>query len=204
MIITDVVKTWPAWMKWSEPWLCENYGQVPFKVADFTMPLDDFDRYSRACRDERPLYLFDSQFAAKCPELGTDYEVPPYFADDLFGVLDESRPDYRWLIMGPARSGSSFHVDPNGTSAWNAVLTGKKKWVMFPPDTVPPGIVIKPDGTGIETPASLIEWCAPSSIQAFAHCDFDCLQSQGWCASAICSPVRCAPARCLKSEWIRA
>jgi len=39
----------------------------------------------------------------------------------------------RWLIVGPARSGSSFHVDPNCTSAWNAVVRGSKKWIMFPP-----------------------------------------------------------------------
>jgi hypothetical protein len=34
----------------------------------------------------------------------------------------EGRPDYRWLIMGPARSGSSFHVDPNCNFAWNATI----------------------------------------------------------------------------------
>ena len=28
-------------------------------------------------------------------------------------MLEEERPDWRWLIMGPARSGSAFHVDPN-------------------------------------------------------------------------------------------
>ena len=161
VIITDVVKTWPAWSKWSVSWLSKKYGKVPLKVANFEMPLNEFDRYSKACRDERPLYLFDSQFAVKCAELESDYEVPPYFADDLFGVLGKNRPDHRWLIVGPTRSGSSFHVDPNGTSAWNAVLTGKKKWIMFPPDSVPPGVVIKPDGTGVETPISLIEWYTP-------------------------------------------
>lgn len=39
----------------------------------------------------------------------------------------------RWLIIGPHRSGSSFHVDPNATCAWNAVVSGAKKWILFPP-----------------------------------------------------------------------
>lgn len=30
--------------------------------------------------------------------------------------------------------------DPNATSAWNAVITGAKKWIMYPPDTMPPGV----------------------------------------------------------------
>ncbi len=67
-------------------------------------------------------------------------QVPEYFAEDLFGVLGEdARPHHRWLIMGPARSGSSFHKDPNATSAWNAVIKGSKKWILFPPHVTPPG-----------------------------------------------------------------
>ena len=67
-------------------------------------------------------------------------QVPKYFDEDLFSVLgDEGRPDFRWLIMGPPRSGSTFHKDPNATSAWNAVVTGSKKWIMYPPHALPPG-----------------------------------------------------------------
>ena len=36
-----------------------------------------------AVQEERPLYLFDKHFGDKCPELLSDYTIPPYFADDL-------------------------------------------------------------------------------------------------------------------------
>ena len=41
--------------------------------------------------------------------------VPSYFEEDLFSVLGDKRPHYRWLLLGPCRSGSSFHIDPNAT-----------------------------------------------------------------------------------------
>ena len=63
---------------------------------------------------------------------------PPHFArDDLFKHLgEETRPFYQWLIAGPKRGGSSFHIDPNMTNAWNACLTGRKRWLLFPSSIV--------------------------------------------------------------------
>eukprot|EP00802_Teleaulax_amphioxeia_P005967 Tamp_05971.p1 GENE.Tamp_05971~~Tamp_05971.p1 ORF type:complete len:538 (+),score=107.72 Tamp_05971:33-1616(+) len=158
VIITDVVTKWPAMHKWSPEFLQSRYAGVKFAVGAVEMELDAFLRYAASVQEERPLYLFDKHFGEKCPELANDYSIPPYFADDLFSVLEEERPDWRWLIMGPARSGSAFHVDPNQTSAWNAVITGRKKWIMWPPHYHPPGVWPSADETETTSPASITEW----------------------------------------------
>lgn len=90
--------------------------------------------------------------------LADEYTIPPCFAQDAFTILSHDRPDHRWLILGPARSGSTFHKDPNGTCAWNAVVTGAKLWIMSPPDHPPPGVYVSADEAEVTSPLSIAEW----------------------------------------------
>ncbi|CAH2073842.1 unnamed protein product [Thlaspi arvense] len=158
VLLEGCLDDWPATEKWSKDYLTKVVGDVEFAVGPVEMKLENYFRYSDRVSEERPLYLFDPKFAEKVPVLDTEYEVPVYFREDLFSVLGNGRPDYRWIIIGPSGSGSSFHIDPNSTSAWNAVITGSKKWVLFPPDVVPPGVHPSPDGAEVACPVSIMEW----------------------------------------------
>ncbi|XVE96224.1 hypothetical protein REPUB_Repub02eG0203300 [Reevesia pubescens] len=158
VLLEGCMDNWGALRKWDRDYLVNLCSDVQFSVGPVKMRLEDYFSYSDQVKEERPLYLFDPKFAEKIPTLGSEYEVPVYFREDLFSVLGNGRPDYRWIIIGPAGSGSSFHIDPNSTSAWKAVIRGSKKWVLFPPDVVPPGVHPSPDGAEVACPVSIIEW----------------------------------------------
>jgi len=107
------------------------------------MYLKDYLWYATqgAAVDDNPIYLFE-KLTGDHRLLG-DYTVPKYFTSeyDLFTAVSPPLITARWLLLGPPRSGSNIHFDPNHTSAWNTLLLGHKKWVLFPPDT--PEVMLK-------------------------------------------------------------
>jgi hypothetical protein len=153
---------------WSTERLVAKYADVTFRAEAVDWPLSTYVDYMENSRDESPLYLFDRSFGEKMglkitnqPDEGADYWEPTCFGPDLFHLLDQQRPDHRWLIVGPDRSGSTFHKDPNATSAWNAVLKGSKYWIMFPSSPSlppPPGVFVSQDQSEVTSPLSIAEW----------------------------------------------
>lgn len=158
VILTEAIDTWPAIHKWTDEYLTTTCAGKSFYAGGYEFSMDQYLHYSRTLVDDQPLFIFDRHFASTVPVLAADYNVPVYFQDDFFSLLGDDRPDYRWLIIGPKKSGSSFHIDPNATNAWNGVIRGSKKWIMFPPDVVPPGVHPSEDGDVVSTPVSLMEW----------------------------------------------
>ncbi|KRZ31245.1 Bifunctional arginine demethylase and lysyl-hydroxylase JMJD6, partial [Trichinella pseudospiralis] len=81
-----------------------------------------------------------------------------FFKDDLFCYASERRPpSHRWFGMGPARFGTAIYIDPLGTHAWNAVISGQRCWCLFPPDTPESLVKLKP-GEGCEHRSEAIIW----------------------------------------------
>ncbi|RMZ83405.1 hypothetical protein DV737_g1639, partial [Chaetothyriales sp. CBS 132003] len=160
-MLTDVVNKWRLFEEWDQEALVAKHGDTVFRAEAVDWPMGMYFQYMNETEDESPLYLFDRGFVEKMRlHVGPngDYAPPECFQEDLFTVLGQQRPDHRWLIIGPARSGSTFHKDPNSTSAWNAVIRGSKYWIMFPPSILPPGVHMSEDEGEVTSPLSIAEW----------------------------------------------
>ena len=109
------------------------------------MTMKRYVDYCKMQSDETPHYVFEPHFGEKAPSLLREYSRKSLqlFPEDYLSALGKrTRPNFRWIVMGPARSGAPWHLDPTYTSAWNALLVGRKRWAFYPPGTVPPGVSV--------------------------------------------------------------
>uniref|UniRef100_A0A6B2L0W0 JmjC domain-containing protein n=1 Tax=Arcella intermedia TaxID=1963864 RepID=A0A6B2L0W0_9EUKA len=181
VIFTDSMKDWPANSGWTKEKLVKKYGDSTFTLDQQVYdPKTNSSQHARMTMggyfnyidvlsgtEETPIYLFDPAFGEEDPELLQDYQIPKYFPQDLMEVIgpvsrtqsngELIRPDFRWLLIGPPRSGSDFHIDPNTTSAWNALVSGRKIWVFYPPDITPVGVERRGLSSTLSTESAL-EW----------------------------------------------
>ncbi|KAL8231955.1 hypothetical protein R6Q57_001733 [Mikania cordata] len=189
VLVSGLADTWLAKETWTPEQLLIKYKDLPFRISQrsankIAMKLKDYVSYMQEQHDEDPLYIFDDKFGEVAPDLLKDYSVPHLFPDDYFDVLDsDQRPPFRWLIIGPERSGASWHVDPALTSAWNTLLCGRKRWALYPPGRVPLGVTVHvndEDGdVDIETPSSLQWWLDFYPLLADEDKPIECTQLPG-------------------------
>ena len=132
VLIRGAAHDWDCSEKWKDTSYClQKTKGRSFRATSGVAPLPanfTLESYLEYCKfdnlEEAPLYLFDRTALAPGSPLWHDYmeglkSACPYWDPtsdevyhDLFKVLGEGkRPDHTWIIVGPKRSGSVFHID---------------------------------------------------------------------------------------------
>ena len=144
IVVSGLLQSWPALTTWSFAALRERIGQVVVDCGGGAggMPFYLVAHNALSSDPDTGLYVFDSDFtedggkAGLLPDFGP---LPTLARGDIFAAGaaggHTDRPVWRWLLAGPAGSGSCLHQDPWRYSSWNASIVGHKQWVLFPPDT---------------------------------------------------------------------
>ena len=158
VLIHGCTKDWKAMESCTFSRLVERFGEFQWRFSDVhaeTLSLRTYQKYmtDQGVLDDAPLAVYDSQFGHTDDRsvLLQEYQVPKCFLEkDLYSLMDsikssnpsnsecdplDQRPPFRWILIGPARSGTGLHIDPAGTHAWVTLVEGCKRWILFPPDT---------------------------------------------------------------------
>ncbi len=140
VVIEGLMANWEAWNILRFDSLAERVGELTVEVGKTIAPaakremlMKDFLRYVATTSDEDPYYLSNWRFQHDLPELRGAYSVPNYFYSWLQYLPEEIRPDFKWIFLGPGRTGTGLHTDVMMSSAWNALFVGRKLWIFLPP-----------------------------------------------------------------------
>jgi len=162
VIVDGLADGWRAQERWcSAEEFAKHYGDMPLKVHELVsvsgmgkgtelwLPACHYIEYAQNATTDAPFYVFQKKFIdGQHDELFEDYECPSLFADDLWDLTPKLRAGFaqhKFFCLGGERTGSALHVDPHFTGAWNTLLCGEKRWVLFPPETSPGEIGVPTD-----------------------------------------------------------
>ena len=150
VVISDGAWDWKAWSLWTLNFFKSEYGRTRLKVTKNLsegktraniMTVSEYIDYVQHFEEDNPYYLRDWTLEIDFPELLDDYTIPSYFQNWLDRIpIEENRPWWMWkgwkgwIFIGPKRTGTQPHEDVVNSSAWLALIQGKKKWAILPPD----------------------------------------------------------------------
>ncbi|ELR25075.1 jumonji domain containing 6, putative [Acanthamoeba castellanii str. Neff] len=92
-----------------------------------------FSEYlDRVSWDER---LSVTEEADKFPHLTGGWASPSLFGPNLYETIPSGVcPPFKYLIVSASGFGTPLHTEPDGGSTWLALLSGRKRWLVFPQD----------------------------------------------------------------------
>lgn len=105
VVIRGCTHTWKSEEFWNHRKLLQLLGNKLYKVGEdddgqkLRMTMNSFIKYMIHNTDDSPLYLFENTNVAteELRPILDNYQVPPYFTEDVFALLDDKdRPPFRW------------------------------------------------------------------------------------------------------------
>ncbi len=160
-VIADGAEEWKARSTWNMRFFEERYGDVRLQVTRIARgrtesagvkTIAEYADYLRTQNHEKePLYLRDWVLEEKYPELLSHISVPSYLCNwlDRIPISGSRRHFWRgwkgWIFIGPKGTGTELHTDVVKSSAWLALISGQKEWVLTPPNEHDPATFAKVD-----------------------------------------------------------
>ncbi|MEU4830148.1 cupin-like domain-containing protein [Streptosporangium sp. NPDC023615] len=150
VLFRGMQRGWPAGTSWSADFFAERYGDAPVPVRsyppgseyEFSVERDTLGNYLNYWRETDPdpdcagrrLYLAEWNFTRDYPELSDFFQIPALFSDDWIDRLPEQvRFGRMWLFFGEPGCSTGLHTDTFSTSAWLAMIFGRKALRLLHP-----------------------------------------------------------------------
>ncbi len=154
LIVTKLATKWPAFTKWTFEFLSNNFGSHIVHVADrlisptamHRMPFQEFIELcllSARAWDPADEHMSEKlycglQLLSQYPELNDDISHPD-FITCLYRNSAQLREWYLFhfgvVLVGCKGAFTPFHRDLFFTHGWLAQISGRKQWVLVPPDS---------------------------------------------------------------------
>ncbi|KOB52195.1 JmjC domain-containing protein 4 [Operophtera brumata] len=150
-IVQNVSTTWECSEKWIKngvidyEYITQTYGEMEAPVADCCQILDyaqrtsnmkisQFMNYMQNDKKSNLLYLKDLHLKKLRPK-DNFYTIPKIFTSDWLNEYahDNNEDDFMFVYIGPKNSWTPLHVDVYCSFSWSVNVTGRKKWILFPP-----------------------------------------------------------------------
>lgn len=148
VVIRGLAAGWPALDRWNPEFFVRNYGEAQVHIADrMTGRLIDTELrayFKPPFKDSPRYYLVDWNFRKTAPRLLDDIQIISTFNFDFLQYLPEfARPDLLWIYMGHLATQGQLHMDDYGSSAWLAVVSGRKvvRFVRKPNSLAPSALM---------------------------------------------------------------
>ena len=150
VVIVDAIDDWKSRSEWTFEFFQQRYGSTVVTVHEYRgdryqpddvrqMRLADYiDGVLSKDWECFPYYIRDNwRLLVEYPELSSYFRFPQYFFD-WFALLPQfMRLPYPRVFIGPKGAVTPLHMDLWRTHAWLSQLSGRKRWLLYPPEHLP-------------------------------------------------------------------